>query len=136
MWKVIKISKLFCKFTTVVLAEVCKHWRQIQGSILVGKSLANTQGKLICCILGNIVKNDAWLFITSNSHHKRKAFLNFLKKTNEILMSMNVYEKFFFHCCLKSLLREWKVNARVEGNICKIHFWNITTHKSIRRENM
>ena len=52
------MNKEFCKSTSVVLAEVCKALKTNPMSILVGKTLTNTQGKLICYILGNIINND------------------------------------------------------------------------------
>ena len=59
MWKTIKMNKEFCKSTTVVLAEVCKALKANPRVYLSGNNLANTQGKSMYCILGNIIKNDA-----------------------------------------------------------------------------
>ena len=59
MWKVIKVNKTFCKPTTVVLTEAQRVLEANPRVYLSGNNLANKQGKLIYCILGNIVKNDA-----------------------------------------------------------------------------
>ena len=40
-----KGEKVFCKFTTVVLAEVCKALKTFQGSNLVEGSLANRRNQ-------------------------------------------------------------------------------------------
>ena len=53
------MNKEFCKRAIMVLAEVCKTLKKNPRVYLSGNNLANKQGKLIHCILGNIVKNDA-----------------------------------------------------------------------------
>ena len=59
MWKVIKVNKTFCKSTTVVLTEIQRVLKANPRVYLSGNNLANKQGKLIYCTLGNIIKNDA-----------------------------------------------------------------------------
>ena len=59
MWKVIKVNKTFCKPTTVVLTEVQRVSKANPRVYLSGNNFANKQGKLISCILENIIKNDA-----------------------------------------------------------------------------
>ena len=45
--------------TSVVLAEVCQALKTNPSVYFHGKkNLTNPQGKLICCILGNIINND------------------------------------------------------------------------------
>ena len=59
MWKVIKMNKKFCKSTSMVLAEVCKALKtNPRVYFSEKKNLANTHGKLMHCILGNIIKSD------------------------------------------------------------------------------
>ena len=59
MWEIIKVNKTFCKSSTVVLTEVQRVLKANPRVYLNGNNLANKQGKLIYCILGNIIKNDA-----------------------------------------------------------------------------
>ena len=85
----------------------------------MGKNNVNRQGKLICCILGNIIKNDTCLLITSNSSEKRKAFVKFLKKANKYNFqgASNEHESIFLNCLFnqKARLREWKASVSLEG---------------------
>ena len=128
MWKVIKMNKKFCKLTAVVLAEACKVLKTNSRVYFSGKkNRGNRQGKFICCILGNIMKNDTCLLITSNSSHKRKTFVKSLKKitklSRKLLMSIKHIFKLSFLLKKKhTLLREWKTSATLEGYICNTHY--------------
>ena len=149
MWKVIKMNKKFCKSTGMVLAEVCKALKTNPRVYFSGKKiLLILMGNWWHCILGNIIKSDTWLSsqataVTTESICKFSKETKQIKLAREILMSMKVYFCIAFFChCWKSLLREWKVNASVEGNIWKRHFWKrnqiqniLKAHKSRRREN-
>ena len=78
------------------------------------KNRVNRQGKLICCIPGNIIKNNTCLLITSNSNEKRKAFVKFLKKTNKTFKeASNEHESIFLNCLFnqKALLGEINNNT-------------------------
>jgi len=55
MSNVIKMNKEFCKRAIVVLAEVCKTLKKNPRVYLSGNNLANTHGRLIYCILANII---------------------------------------------------------------------------------
>ena len=117
MWKVIKMNKKFCKLTAVVLAEACKVLKTNSRVYFSGKkNRGNRQGKFICCILGNIMKNDTCLLITSNSSHKRKTFVKSLKKITKLSRKLLMSIKHIFK--LSFLLKKKTHTAKRVENQC------------------